>query len=85
MPTEFLRILRVVYSKTKAGKGMDGQTICPMRYETFTPQLTTVQEGRTSSKRERVERMKDVFQRMETFLEHNGKTKPDILEIQPSK
>lgn len=69
---DFFRILRIVYViRSSSGQlDLDVQpTVCPINYETFTPELVRLKE---SSPKERLEKMNETFSKVIAFLRNSG-------------
>jgi len=71
VPVDFFRILRVVYLKPIGDLLVDLPVVGPLSYETFTPELIKCKDL-TISQRERVEKMKETFAKVTTFLQASG-------------
>lgn len=73
-PVEFIRILRLMCCRHKHGKGWDGDKLCPLSFETFTPDCIQVKDnrGKKASTRERIEKMREVFKKAEEFFHNSG-------------
>lgn len=71
-PSDFFRILRVVYTKLHQ-KLADGPAFYPFYFETFIPQMITSSQTRTGSRKEVLEKMRDVCQRADEFLLTTGR------------
>ena len=80
LPVDFFRILRVVYLKPIGDLLVDLPVIGPLYYETFTPELVKCKEL-TTSQRERVEKMKETFNKVTAFLQTSGLRLPLLLVI----
>ena len=68
---EFFRILRVAYARPTGEILTELPIVYPFYFENFTPEL--VGQSREGSRRkERMERMKDTFSRITSFLKNAG-------------
>jgi hypothetical protein len=68
LPVDFFRILRVAYLKPVGDLLVELPVIHPLSYETFTPELIKTKEL-GSSQKERVEKMKETFAKVTSFLQ----------------
>ena len=74
-PTEFFRILRVVYIQILGyDRTVDLPILFPFTYETFTPEMVRVTQKdlSASSQKERLEKMKETFSKVIAFLRNSG-------------
>ena len=77
-PVDMFRILRVVYSKPIGQLLVSLPVIQPVTYQTFTPQHVRVKELGVSFK-ERLEKMKETFDKVTAFLQTTGVTTDSVL------
>jgi hypothetical protein len=68
VPVDFFRILRVAYLKPVGDLLVELPVVHPVIYETFTPELIKSKELGASQK-ERVEKMKETFAKVTSFLQ----------------
>ena len=66
---EYLRILRVTYTNPAEDALSELPLVYPFYFETFTPEIVTPKDNK---KKERIERMKETFSRVATFLKNTG-------------
>ena len=72
-PVDMFRILRVAYSKPIGQLLVSLPVIHPVTYQTFSPQHVRVKELGVSVK-ERLEKMKETFDKVTAFLQTTGRT-----------
>ena len=70
-PVDMFRILRVAYSKPIGQLLVSLPVIHPVAYQTFSPQHVRVKELGVSMK-ERLEKMKETFDKVTAFLQTTG-------------
>ncbi len=68
-PVEYFRILRLAYVKPTGETLTELPIIYPFTFETFTPEVMVPKNGK---KKERMERMKECFDRVKSFLKTSG-------------
>ena len=71
-PVDMFRILRVAYSKPIGQLLVSLPVIHPVTYQTFSPQHIRIRE-RGVSLRERLEKMKETFDKVTAFLQTSGR------------